>query len=64
MKQLENITKQDKQKKSVFLQADKINNIDIFKTPDNLITYLKVKYDFPSTFIYLYIDEFQFIKQA
>jgi hypothetical protein len=64
MKQLEDITKEDSNKSSVFLQADKISNTDIFKTPDSLVTYLKVKYDFPNTFVYLYIDEFQFIKQA
>jgi len=64
MKQLEKITLKDKKSYSVFLQADKISNMDIFKTPDSLVTYLKVKYDFPNKFIYLYIDEFQFIDQA
>lgn len=64
MKQLEEITTKDTSSSSVFLQADKISNMDIFKTPETLITYLKVKYDFPNKFIYLYIDEFQFIEQA
>ncbi len=64
MKELEKLTKKEKNKKSVFLYADKISNLDIFKNPESLITYLKLKYDFPNTFIYLYIDEFQFIKET
>lgn len=64
MRQLEEITIKDEKSSSVFLWADQISNIDIFRTPDSLITYLRVKYDFPNKFIYLYIDEFQFIEQA
>lgn len=64
MKQLQDITKRQLDKKSVFLEADKISNIDIFKSTENLITYLKTKFHFPNTFIYLFIDEFQFIDNA
>lgn len=63
MKELELLVNKDNNI-SVFLQADKIDNNNIFKSPDSLITYLKVKYDFPNNFIYLFIDEFQYIEQA
>ena len=63
MKELEKIVKENNNI-SVFLQADKIGLLDIFKTPDNLILYLNTKYDFPNKFLYLFIDEFQYIKNA
>ncbi|MFK7780680.1 MAG: ATP-binding protein [Candidatus Gracilibacteria bacterium] len=64
MKKIESYINKDKKNVTVFLQADKIDNNDIFKTPDTLITYLNAKYDFPNTYVYLFIDEFQYIKQA
>ena len=64
MKKIESHLNEDKKNVTVFLQADKIDNYDIFKTPDSLITYLNIKYNFPNTYIYLFIDEFQHIKEA
>jgi hypothetical protein len=65
MKELENIVqKKYKKAKTLFLYADKINNQDIFSTPSNFINYLKYNYFFPNNFIYVFIDEFQFIKNA
>ena len=64
MKELEKHISKENKNVPVFLQADKIGNMDIFKTPDNLIIYLKTKYNFPKTYIYLFIDEFQYIKEA
>lgn len=50
--------------KSVFLAADNITNAALFETPQNLLFFLEKKHDFPKRFIYLFIDEFQYIKNA
>jgi len=63
MKEVEKYIKKDNNI-SVFLQADKLDNSSIFKSPDSLIVYLKNKYDFPNKYIYLFIDEFQYIEEA
>ncbi len=48
-----------------FLNADKILKNDIFDTPEDLINFIKTKYIFPNNNkLYLFIDEFQYIKNA
>jgi predicted AAA+ superfamily ATPase len=50
----------------VFLFADDMSNTDIFKTPSDLIYYLDIHYDVNASKekLYLFIDEFQYIKNA
>lgn len=56
---------ESKGKYCVFLDADNINNSSIFKTPWDLINYLVLKHDFYNRkFVYIFIDEFQYIKNA
>lgn len=60
----ENIKTKNPNAEIAFLQADKIDNIDIFSTPWNLITYLKYYHNFPENYVYLFLDEFQYINNA
>lgn len=65
MKEIENYIKDVlKESRVVFLQADKIDNSNLFSSPENLINYLKIQHNFPNNYVYLFIDEFQFIKEA
>ncbi len=52
-------------KKCAFLFADDISNENIFKSPENLIYFLELKYNFKNeNYLYLFVDEFQYIKNA
>jgi len=65
MKKLENdLIKQ--WKTTIFLFADDISNKKIFETPDDLIYFLDFKFNLDSISekIYVFIDEFQYIKNA
>lgn len=62
MKEIEKKLK-EKNKQTIFLSADNIDNINIFKNPENLIFYIKQKIDFKK-YTYLFIDEFQTINNA
>jgi hypothetical protein len=47
------------------LNADKLLKDDIFETPDDLINFINSKYIFSNkNKLYLFIDEFQYIKNA
>lgn len=49
----------------VYLDADNLNNSSIFNTPWDLIYYLELKHDLKNKdFMYIFIDEFQYIKNA
>ena len=65
MKKLENdLIKQ--WKTTIFLFADDISNQKIFKSPDDLIYFLDFKFNLDSISekVYVFIDEFQYIKNA
>lgn len=48
-----------------FLSADKLLKDDIFETPEDLINFIKTKFLFSTkNKLYLFIDEFQYIKNA
>jgi len=58
-----------KWEKTVFLFADDISNENIFSSPDNLIYFLEFKHNLKKLIennkkLYLFIDEFQYIKNA
>lgn len=48
----------------IYLAADDMDNANLFHSPNNLINYLEQTSHFPKTFLYVMIDEFQYIKQA
>lgn len=51
--------------KCVFLYADDISNENIFSSLDDFIYFLELKHNFKSEkYIYIFIDEFQYIKNA
>ena len=55
----------EEEKQIEFLNADKLLRDDIFETPDDLINFLKTKFEFSTeNKLYLFIDEFQYIKNA
>lgn len=58
------IYKNRKSLKNSFFYADKIDNQNIFSTPDNFLNFLKYNLNFPNEYIFIFIDEFQFIKNA
>lgn len=65
MKELQrDISNKDQRAKTVFLYADKIDTQHIFASPENFIHYLKYTHNFPNDFLYIFIDEFQFIQDA
>ncbi|PCI24181.1 hypothetical protein COB57_05730 [Candidatus Peregrinibacteria bacterium] len=53
---------------TAFFLADNLSQQDIFSTPQTLIDYLRITYNFPKAFsqkpLFLFIDEFQYIKNA
>lgn len=62
MKQLQNTIKSEK---TVFLNLDNLDLINKIKTPNDLISYLKFEYNYIEwEKIYLFLDEFQNIKQS
>ena len=64
MKKIEQYIQQENLWKTLFLFADKIDNQNIFSTPDNFLNYLKYNYNFPNEYIFVFIDEFQFINNT
>jgi len=60
----EKILEKNANNKVVSLCADDLANKSIFESPANLELYLKNSYNFPNEYLYLMIDEFQFIDQA
>ena len=63
LKSLEKKLKSEK-KETVFLSADDLSRQDLFENPSVLVDFLGVKYQFPKKKIYLFLDEFQYIKNA
>ena len=62
MKQLQETVKNEK---TVFLSLDNLDLVNKIKTPWNLINYLKFEYGYnESEKLYLFLDEFQNIKQS
>ena len=47
-----------------FVSADDIYNQDILQTPEHLVKHIKTNHKFPKKFVYIFIDEFQYIKNA
>lgn len=65
LKKIEECIKEKQPQASVvYIQADKIENKNIFVSSSALELYLKQNFDFPSGYTYLIIDEFQAINQA
>jgi predicted AAA+ superfamily ATPase len=65
LKQLqEHIEKTFPEKHSLYLSADDLNQQQIFSSLDNLESYISQKTTFPNGFTFLFIDEFQYVKQA
>jgi len=58
------IRKKDASSAIAYLQADDKENSQIFHSTATLEEYLKRNYGFPAKFVYLFIDEFQTIKNA
>ena len=58
------IQKKDVISAIVYLRADDKENSQIFQSTATLEEYLKRTYDFPTRFVYLFIDEFQVIPDA
>jgi predicted AAA+ superfamily ATPase len=62
MKQLQSTIKKGK---TIFLNLDNLDLINKIKTPLDLISYLKFEYNYSEDEkIYLFLDEFQNIKQS
>ena len=62
MKQLQDTIKNEK---TVFINLDNLDLINKIKTPSDLINYLKFEYSYTkSEKLYLFLDEFQNIKQS
>jgi len=59
---------QEKNQTTLFLSADNLSEVNIFKTPQTLIDYLNIHLNFSKDFfknpLFLFIDEFQYIKNA
>lgn len=64
LRELEWYIQQENLGKTLFLYADRIDNENIFSTPDNFLNYLKYNCNFPDEYIFVFIDEFQFIRNA
>lgn len=64
LKEVESYIQKQNLWKTVFLYADRIDNQDIFASPSSFLSYLKYNFDFPNQFIFVFIDEFQFIDNA
>lgn len=54
----------DKNSKTIFLYADKLENEEVFSSYSNFINYLKYNHWFWEKYLYVFIDEFQFIKNV
>jgi predicted AAA+ superfamily ATPase len=54
----------DKDSKTLFLYADKLENEEIFSSYTSFLNYLKYNHSFWEKYLYVFIDEFQFIKNA
>ncbi len=50
--------------KTIYLAADDLENQSIFSSPRTLVTFVSAKTGFPNSFVFLFIDEFQYIPQA
>jgi len=62
MKQLQNTLNNEK---TVFINLDNLDLVNKIKTPFDLISYLKFEYSYnESEKLYLFLDEFQNIKQS